>query len=214
MKLLIINGTPKTDGICYSFVLAAEEIAKNLAIEVETIHLVKENLLKCQMCDEGWGICFNQHRCIFGEEDGFNGLLHKFQEADLYVYITPVYWSEISEEMKIFIDKLRRCEATKQWDSRQDQISFHQGKGSILVAAAGGGGGGILPALTQLERAVAQMGGDAWPREQVGIFDYIGVNRWNQDYKREALKMAISDWVAIKRGEKTAPNMNQGPNEK
>jgi len=213
MKLLIINGTPKTDGVCYSFVTVAEEIATELSIDFETIRLSSGKLQKCKMCDEGWGICFKDHYCIFGAKDGFSTLQKKVEEADLYVYITPVYWGEVSEEMKIFLDKLRRCEATKQWDPREG-VSFHKGKGSILVAAAGGGGGGTLSALAQLERAVVQMGGDEWPREQDGIFDYIAVNRWNQEYKREALKSAIKDWVAINRGEKVAPSMNQGPNER
>jgi len=211
MKLLIINGTPKTDGVCYSFVTAAEEIANELAIDFETIRLSSEKLMKCKMCDGGWGICFKDHYCIFGAKDGFNELQKKVQEADLYVYITPVYWGEISEEMKIFVDRLRRCEATKQWDKREDEVSYHKGKGSILVASAGGGGGGTLSALEQLERAVVQMGGDEWPREQEGIFDYIAVNRWNQEYKRETLKSAIKDWVAINRKEKVAPDMNKGP---
>jgi len=212
MKLLIINGTPKLDGICYSFVDSAEEIAKELSIEFETIRLSSEKLMKCVMCDGGWGICFKDHHCIFGAKDGFTALQKKVQEADLYVYITPVYWGEVSEEMKIFLDKLRRCEATKQWDKREDVVSSHKGKGSILVASAGGGGGGTLSALEALERAVVHMGGDEWPREQDGIFDYIAVNRWNQEYKRETLKSAIKEWVAIHRGEKTAPEMNKGPN--
>ncbi|MCL2559124.1 MAG: NAD(P)H-dependent oxidoreductase [Turicibacter sp.] len=215
MKLLIINGTPKLDGVCYSFVEAAEEIAAELSVDFETIRLSSERLMKCIMCDGGWGICYKEHRCIFGEKDGFTALQKKMAEADLYVYITPVYWGEISEEMKIFIDKLRRCEATKQWDRNEPKpVSSHKGKGSILVASAGGGGGGTLSALEQLERAVVQMGGDEWPREQDGIFDYIAVNRWNQSYKRDTLKSAISDWVAIYRGEKTAPDMNKGVNER
>ena len=35
------------------------------------------------------------------------------------------------------------------------------------------------------------MGGDSWPRYSKGICDFIAVNRWNQEYKREALKSAI-----------------------
>lgn len=214
MKLLIINGTPKLDGVCYSFVTAAEEMAQKLAIDFETIRLSSEKLKKCIMCDDGWGICYKEHRCIFGETDGFTNLQKKMEEADLYIYITPVYWGEISEELKIFIDRLRRCEATKQWDRKEPKpISLHKGKGSILVASAGGGGAGTLSALQQLERAIVQMGGDAWPREQEGIFDYISVNRWNQKYQRETLKSAIKEWVAIYRGETVAPDMNKGPNE-
>lgn len=215
MKMLIINATPKRDGVCYSFVEAAEEAATKLSIDFETIRLSSHRLTKCMMCDGGWGICYKEHRCLFGEKDGFTDLQKKVQEADLYVYITPVYWGEVSEELKIFLDRLRRCEATKQWNRTEPKpVSAHQGKGSILVASAGGGGAGTLTALGQLERAVVQMGGDAWPREQEGIFDYISVNRWNQAYQRETLKAAITEWTLIHRGEKTAPAMNKGPNER
>lgn len=198
MKLLIVSGTPKTDGVTYSFVQKAEESAKELKIEAEVIRLSGMNLTKCKMCSDGWGICFNEHRCVFGDKDGFNELQKKVQEADAYIYITPVYWGEISEEMKIFLDKLRRCQATKQWDSREDEISFHKGKPSIVVAAAGGGGGGIVSCFADLERAIAQMGGDEWPRETAGIFDFIAVNRWNQGYKREALAEAIKAMFKFK----------------
>ncbi|MCL2378959.1 MAG: NAD(P)H-dependent oxidoreductase [Defluviitaleaceae bacterium] len=194
-KILIISGTPKTEGLTYSFVQAAQEQAATLGIEAETIRLAGYGLSKCVMCDDGWGVCFREHYCIFGKKDGFAGLQEKVREADAYIYITPVYWGEISEELKIFIDKLRRCEATKQWDAREDQVSFLKGKPSIMVAAAGGGGGGIVTAFADFERAIAQWGGDNWPRETSGIFDYIAVNRWNQAYKLEALKAAISQMV-------------------
>jgi NAD(P)H-dependent FMN reductase len=150
------------------------------------------------MCADGWGICFKEHICALGDKDGFNALQKKVQEADAYIYITPVYWGEISEEMKIFFDKLRRCQATKQWDSREEEVSFLKGKPSIMVASAGGGGGGILSCLQDMERAISQMSGDEWPRELRGIFDYIAVNRWNQAYKREALAAAVREIIKFK----------------
>ena len=211
MKLLIISGTPKTDGITYSFVTAAEEAAKDLGIESDVIRLHGkdgqggEDLNKCKMCYEGWGVCFKEHYCAFGEKDGFTALQKKMKEADAYVYITPVYWGEISEEMKIFIDKLRRCEATKQWDVRESEVSILKGKPSIIVANAGGGGGGTITAFMDIKRALVHMGGDAQPRETVGIFDMIAVNRWNQEYKRTTLKAAIAEMVAYHRGRESVP---------
>ena len=201
MKLLIISGTPKTEGITYSFVEAALETADGLGIEAEVIRLAGEKLEKCRMCGDGWGVCFNEHYCKFGEQDGFAELQKKVADASAYLYITPVYWGEISEEMKIFIDKLRRCEATKQWDDRESEKSCLIGKPSIIVANAGGGGGGIVSTFADLERAIVQMSGDAWPREVSGIFDYIAVNRWNQDYKRETLKSAITQMYKYSTGE-------------
>lgn len=191
MKLLIISGTPKTDGVTYSFVEKAKETADELGIDAEIIRLSGLNLKKCMMCNDGWGVCFYDHYCIYGDADGFSKLQEKVKKADAFIYLTPVYWGEMSEELKIFTDKLRRCEATRQWDSRKDEVSFHKGKPSIVVAVAGGGGGGCPSAFLQLERVIGAMGGDEWPKEHSGLFDFIAVNRWNQEYKREALKEAI-----------------------
>ena len=188
-KILILSGTPKIEGITYSFVKTAEETAKEIGLEYETVALSQIGLQKCKMCKDGWGICFKEHVCQFNET--FNILQEKVKQADAFIYISPVYWGEISEDMKIFLDKLRRCQATKQWDSREEEVSYHKDKPSIIVVNAGGGGGGILTAFQDIERAVSQMGGDSWPKYKAGICDFIAVNRWNQEYKRESLRAAI-----------------------
>jgi len=191
MKLLIVSGTPKTYGLTYSFVEQAKTSADELGIESEVIDLSQMNLAKCRMCDGGWGVCFYDHYCAFGDKDGFNELQKKVEAADAFVFITPVYWGEMSEELKLFTDKLRRCQATKQWDSREEEVSYLKGKPSIMVAAAGGGGGGCPSAFLHMERAVGAAGGDNWPKEHAGLFDFIAVNRWNKNYKKVALNEAI-----------------------
>ncbi|MCL2501354.1 MAG: flavodoxin family protein [Defluviitaleaceae bacterium] len=208
-KLLIVNATPKKDGLSYSFVQAAKEAADTLGLNSEILRLAGLGLQKCMMCYDGWGICFKEHRCAFGEKDGFGKVQKMISEADAFVYVTPVYWGEISEELKIFWDKLRRCETTKQWNGKEESISFHKNKPSIIVAAAGGGGGGIPSTFVAMDRAVDQLGEHTGHMNgTAGIFDYIAVNRWNQVYKREALKAAISEMMAINRDKKAVPVMN------
>ena len=192
MKFLIISGTPKKEGICHSFVETATKTITTLGIEAEVIRLADEKLVSCKMCGDGWGTCSKEYRCAFGADDGFSALQDKVKEAAAFIYITPVYWGDISEGMKIFIDKLRRVEATKSWNKQSTETSSLKGKPSIIVANAGGGGGGVLSALAILERAVSHMGGDSWPRETSGIFDMITVNRCNQTYKLKTLEAAIT----------------------
>ena len=199
MKLLIISGTPKKEGLSHSLIRAAYESAKNQNVEAEIIQLI--GLSACKMCADGWGTCKQVHHCEFGDTDGFNDFREKVKWADAFVLITPVYWSEVSEGMKMFLDKLRRCEATKQWSEHGKNASYFAGKSSILVASAGGGGGGITSAFAQMERAISQMGGTSYPYDVYGFFDYIAVNRWNQEYKREALKnsvVALIQWFENK----------------
>ena len=195
MKLLIISGTPRNEGICHSLVTAASETALKNGAEAEVLKLSSHKLEQCKMCGDGWGLCRSEHLCEFGGEDDFNALQEKFSWADAFVFITPVYWGEVSEGFKTFLDKLRRCQASKQWNEKNDVVSYFVDKPSILVASAGGGGGGIVNTLNQMERAVAHMGGDVRPKEKKGIYDYIAVNRWNKDYKMEALVAAVSSLV-------------------
>ena len=197
--ILIISGSPKKDGICYSLVKTAEETVKEQNAKVKVLNLKELALNKCQMCGNGWGICFSEHHCMY-DTDGFNEIQEDFDKAKGFVFISPVYWGEVSEDLKNFLDKLRRCQATKQWNKDEKEVSFLKGKPSILVASAGGGGGGILTALSQMERMVTHCGGDLhgdYPRETCGITDFIGVNRWNQDYKREALVSSVKRLVSI-----------------
>jgi len=195
MKLLIISGTPKKDGLSVSLAVAACEAAKAQGAEAEIIQLT--GLSACRMCGDGWGTCNKEHRCEFGNTDGFNEFQEKIRWADGFVLVTPVYWGEVSEGMKIFLDKLRRCEATRQ-RSDDEGPSYFVGKSSILVASAGGGGGGISSAFVQMERAISHMGGTTYPYDIYGFFDYIAVNRWNQDFKIEALAKSVTALVKQK----------------
>jgi len=191
MKMLIISGTPKKDGLSHSLAHAALEAAKIQGAEAELIQL--KGLTACRMCGDGWGTCDKTHRCAFGDTDGFKDFQEKMHWADAFVFITPVYWGEVSEGMKTFLDRLRRCEASKKMRGGGD--SYLVGKSSILVASAGGGGGGITTTFAQMERAITHMGGATYPYNVYGFFDYIAVNRWNQDYKREALMQAVAALV-------------------
>lgn len=172
MKMLIISGTPKNDGLCASLVTAAKEAG---GADCALVSLSKLKIEGCRTCGDGWGSCLNSHTCVI--RDDFNSLKNSLAEYDCFVFITPVYWGEVSEQMKHFLDRLRRCEAV-----RHDE-NVLKGKKCLLVASAGGSGGGILTCLEQMQRAVSPMG--------AGVFDYIGVNRWNSEYKREALIKAV-----------------------
>jgi multimeric flavodoxin WrbA len=178
MKLLIISGTPKKDGLCASLVQAAKEAGGEKCGLVSLSDLKLEG---CRACGDGWGSCLNSHICVIG--DGFNELKTSLAEYEGYVFITPVYWGEVSEPMKQFLDRLRRCEAVRR------EESVLRNKKCLLVASAGGSGGGILTCLDELQRAVSAMG--------AGVFDYIGVNRWNSGYKREALACAVRSMAGM-----------------
>jgi len=186
MKYLIISGNPKKDGLCQSIITEIARGATDGGAETEI--LTVNGTESCRCCGDGWGSCLKEHKCAYNNKnDGFAAAQKKACSADMLCIITPVYWGEVSEGLKSFLDRLRRCEF---------QAKNLAGKQVLLVASPGGSGGGMLPCLGQLERFCHHIG--------LVIFDYIGVNRWNSDYKKTAAYSAARAMAEGRKAGETA----------
>jgi multimeric flavodoxin WrbA len=181
MKVIIVSGTPKSEGLCSSCVNSAFQGAEKAGADCEVIRLNDYRLIRCAMCGDGWGTCREQHICIFGE-DGFSEIQKKLLEADAIILDTPVYWGDMSEVMKAFFDRFRRCEAMK------GDNGAIAGKPVLLIASPGGSGNGLISCLEQMERLCHHL--------RARIFDYIGVNRWNKEYKLVAISEAVMAMIS------------------
>ncbi len=173
MKLVVISGNPKKDGLCESLVHAVEAGAREGGADVETVCLCDMDIARCAVCGEGWGPCREEHECIFGD-DGFSDVNDVIAAADAVAFVTPVYYWEVSEALKSFMDRFRRCNF-----GSEGRLS---GKPVLMAVSAGRTGNGILRCLTELENFCTHTG--------AVVYDFIGQNRWNNDYKREAARAA------------------------
>jgi multimeric flavodoxin WrbA len=168
-KVVILWSSPNTDGLTAS---AKDQIAKGLidaGTDVEEIHLNKMHLEHCKACGNGWGTCNKNGSCLL--KDDFADIYQKIKEADGIVWVSAVYWSDMTECFKAFFDRLRRCDATHN--------HFLAEKRCVLIACAGGTGRGTLECLQQLERGLTHMG--------MRAYDRIGVVRYIKDYVLPAL---------------------------
>jgi len=143
--------------------------------DVDEIRLCDLDLIRCQVCGDGWGPCRNEHFCTFGNQDAFESIRNRMDASDAFVLATPVYWGETSEALKAFMDRYRRCEFQNRTKAEKKQV--------LLIASAGGSGNGLLTCLEQMDRFCRHLG--------LVIFDLAGINRWNSDYKRSAVKAAV-----------------------
>ncbi|MEI6101329.1 MAG: flavodoxin family protein [Eubacteriales bacterium] len=175
MKICILSGNPKKDGLCQSVINSAIEGAIEGNAEVDEIRLGEYKLVRCQVCGNGWGPCRDQNICTFGN-DGFDDILAHIKGCDALILVSPVYWGETSELLKCFLDRLRRCEFSGEDLLRNKQV--------LMIASAGGSGNGVLTCLEQMDRFCRHTG--------MVIFDHIAINRWNNDYKKQAV------WSAAK----------------
>lgn len=153
MKVLILSFSanqvnedsyiPNKIGLTFSCVEECEKELKRLENEVEHICMNKKNIKKCLACGKrGWGICLEEHKCI--QKDDFNEIYEYMSKYDAYIFITPVYFWEMSESAKTFFDRLKRCDAF-------NDNSKIKGKKTICMACAGGSGNGTEETLKSFD---------------------------------------------------------------
>lgn len=172
MKVTVLWSTANSDGLTNSAVQHFENGLKSAGVEVNDIWLNKAKITSCMACGNGWGNCRKTGECALKDE--FTSIYGQLRDSDGIVFVSAVYWSDMTECMKAFIDRLRRCEATKN--------HFLADKRCVLVACAGGTGRGTLECLHQMEQALTHMG--------MRAYDRIPVIRYNSDYMLPALEKA------------------------
>ena len=174
MHVLIISGSRNPEGRTAG---CAGAVARGLAragATSEAVFLTACNLERCHQCDaDGWGLCLREGRCII--EDDFASLVEKIVSADVVVFANPVYFSELSESMRAFLDRLRRI------SYRRPEQPL-KGKPAFGVCMAGSGGGGAPFCCFSLERVLRTIG--------FSVVEVVPVRRQNIDGRLPMLETA------------------------
>ena len=176
MKVIGIQSSPNMDGLTSMLVRGVLEGAESKGAKTELVHLNKYDIRSCEahnLNGRGWGTCRTKGTCMIKDE--FQKLRNLINEADALVFSTPVYYGDISESAKNFLDRWRRCE-------RSSPNSPLIGKPAIGIAAAGGSGGGAVNAIRNLETYLRWL--------QFTIFDLVPVTRISKKHKLDILKVA------------------------
>ena len=104
MKILLVNGSPRTNGNTIRLMTLVAEAAQKRcpAAEVATFHLNDMDFRGCQGClackeDTATG-------CVF--RDDLTTTLHAMVDADAVIVGTPVYMGHITGQYKSFWDRL------------------------------------------------------------------------------------------------------------
>lgn len=100
MKVLLINGSPKTNG-CVA--RALDEVEKTLheeGVETERINVANKDVRGCIACN----YCREHGKCVFN--DIVNEVAPKFAEADGIIVGTPVYYAGANGQLLAFLDRL------------------------------------------------------------------------------------------------------------
>ncbi len=191
MKILIISGSKNREGKTARAIEAIRKGITKAKGDSECIFLTEFNLEKCRQCNpDGWGICRSEHRCII--EDDFTGIAEKVKTADVVVFATPVYFGDLSEGMRGFLDRLRRTSfrfGPPPQTGTPPAAPARQTTPAIGLCYAGGSGNGTISCAFFLERTLQTCGFD--------IVDMIPVRRQNLEMKLPHLER-VGEWLATK----------------
>lgn len=193
MKVLVLSGSRNPQG---KTARAIESVRKGITEaggESECLFLPELKLERCRQCDpNGWGICRSEGRCII--DDDFPSIVERIRASDVVVFANSVYYGDLTESMRGFLDRLRRIRFMR----KEPEIS--QGIPAVGICYAGGGGNGAPNCCAILDRVLQMCGFD--------VVDMVPLRRQNLEVKLPSLEN-IGKWLVTKptSGERLIPRV-------
>ena len=122
-KVLLINGSPKSNGCTFTALDEMVKIFNNEGIETEIVHIGNKDIKGCIACNN----CRQSGKCVFN--DLVNETAEKFEKADGLVVASPVYYASPNGTLISFLDRL----------FHSTPFSKHMKVGASVVNARRGG---------------------------------------------------------------------------
>ena len=123
MKVLLVNGSPKSNGCTYTALNEMITVFNQEGVETELIHIGNKDIRGCIGC----GRCRQDGKCVF--DDIVNEVAKKFETADGIVIGSPVYYASPNGTLISFMDRLMYS----------TPFSKHMKVGASIVNARRGG---------------------------------------------------------------------------
>lgn len=102
MKVVAFNGSPRTKGNTYTGLKIVLAELEREGIGTELVQLGGSRVYGCTGCFK----CYNiKNRRCAREDDDMNVFIEKAVDADGMIIGTPVYFSNVSPEVRAFIDR-------------------------------------------------------------------------------------------------------------
>lgn len=180
MNILVISGSRNAQGQTASAADALLDGVRQAGGTGEQVFLPTVAIERCRQCDDnGWGICRSEGKCVI--QDDFASIVDRIVAADAVAFANPVYFGDLSESLRAFLDRLRRTCMNEAGKARI------VGKKTVGICVAGGGGGGAPNCTMSLEKVLSICGFD--------VVDMIPARRQNLEMKREVLR-TVGKWLA------------------
>ncbi|MGI6003688.1 MAG: flavodoxin family protein [Lachnospiraceae bacterium] len=129
-KIVILNGSPRKKGNTSALVSAFREGAESAGNEIAEFFLSDMDIHGCKGCFGG----HSSRECPCVQKDGMADIYPKVKEADVVVLASPLYYWNVSGQLKTVIDRLFALE-----EGDGQMLRGHDRAGVLLMAAEGFG---------------------------------------------------------------------------
>ena len=99
MKVMLINGSPHSEGCTYTALSEVGRILSEEGIRSEIFHIGTKPIGGCTACMR----CGDLHRCVF--DDRVNDFLALAKEADGFIFGSPVHFASAGGAITSFMDR-------------------------------------------------------------------------------------------------------------
>lgn len=100
MKIVCLNGSPRKKGNSATIAKTFCDSAEKTGAKVRTWYLNKLDYRGCQAC---YGCKTKSDKCVL--KDDLSEVLDAVLDSDILVMATPIYYGEVSAQLKGFIDR-------------------------------------------------------------------------------------------------------------
>jgi len=101
MKILSVNGSPRKNGVSSKVAASLIEMFANQGNEIREYNLNSLNIHGCQECF----YCRTNKTDICAIKDDLSEILELAKATDVLIISTPVFYADVSTQLKCFIDR-------------------------------------------------------------------------------------------------------------
>jgi multimeric flavodoxin WrbA len=131
MKIVAVLGSPRLNGNTATIAGRFLEAARSLGAETQSFALNTLSYRGCQAC---LSCKKNSETCIL--KDDLTAVLAAVREADVTVLASPVYYGDVTGQMKLFIDRTY-CFLKPDYIINPDRSRLTPGKTMVFVLTQG-----------------------------------------------------------------------------
>ena len=134
MKVILVNGSPKAKGCTYTALCEVAGALEKSGIETEIFHVGTEAIRGCMGC----GACRKlDKKCVY--KDSVNTFIEKAEEADGFIFGSPVHYASASGVLTSFLDRAFYA----------GKPNFEYKPGAVIVSCRRGGASAAFDQLNK-----------------------------------------------------------------